>query len=80
VRGGSGVSFVFPEVSGAAFSIYSIEGRLVTALPVPAGGAGREGLTWDARDMNGRRLSPGVYFCRLKADRAQVTRKFIVLR
>jgi hypothetical protein len=74
------ISFVFPEATEGAIAIYSVAGRCVVELPVQPAGANRDRMTWDACDAHGRKLSPGVYFCRLQTGQAEVTRKFIVLR
>jgi len=73
--------------------IYSVAGRRVAELPLRLGGGGygtaasgggsarsQNSLTWDGRDMYGRQVSPGVYFCRLQAGQAAVTAKFVILR
>jgi hypothetical protein len=77
---GGTVSFVFPEATEGAIAVYSVAGRCVADLPVEPGGPSRDRMTWDACETDGRHLSPGVYFCRLKAGEATITRKFIILR
>jgi hypothetical protein len=35
---------------------------------------------WNGRDDTGRRVAPGVYYCRLKADDFHATEKLVVRR
>lgn len=77
---GGTVSFVFPEATEGAIAVYSVAGRCVANLPVEPAGPSRDRMMWDACDIDGRHLSPAVYFCRLKAGEATITRRFIILR
>jgi hypothetical protein len=79
-RSGGEVSFVFPVSTEGTIAVFSVAGRRVAELAVNPGGAGHDRVNWDGRDMSGRRLSPGVYFCRLRTGQAEVTRKFTILR
>ena len=60
--------------------IYNVEGRLVRTLVNGAVPAGPGQANWDGRDASGARLSSGVYFYRLQAGDAVVTKKGILLR
>ena len=80
LRDGGTISFVFPEATEGGISIYTVTGRRVAELPIRLPGAGSGEVTWNGCDMDGHRMSPGLYFCRLKAARGTVTRKFMILR
>lgn len=74
------ISFVLPRATEGAISIYNVTGRRVAELPIrPSAGGGGE-VIWSGRDMDGRQMSPGVYFCRLEAAQGMITRKFLMLR
>jgi len=80
---GSTAVFRVPAADGAgavALSVLDVHGRLVARL---AGGwfaPGAHTATWDARDLSGRAVPEGVYFCRLELSGALVTRPLIVVR
>ncbi len=62
-----------------ALSIYDIEGRLVwSAGPDEPASAGR-GVRWRCCDMAGRRVSPGIYFARVRSGKRAATAKVVVL-
>jgi len=79
-RDGGTISFVFPMATDGTIAIYSVAGRCVAELPTQPSGSSGDRVTWDGRDLDGRHLSPGVYFCRLRAGEATIDRKFIMLR
>jgi endonuclease I len=61
--------------------IYDVTGRLVRTL---ANGdvleSGSHRLEWNGRDEGGARLQAGLYFCRLAAGPANVTRRMVLAR
>jgi hypothetical protein len=79
-REGGTISFVFPEATEGAIGIYSVAGRRVAKISVQPTGPSRGRVTWDACDLDGRQVSPGIYFCRLQAGQATITRKFVIVR
>jgi hypothetical protein len=61
-------AFDIPKAGRVALVVYDVSGRTVkhlldTNLPV-----GRHAVTWDATDDRGARVTPGVYFYRLKSE------------
>jgi hypothetical protein len=84
-----------PSVSGGRFAIeYSLPigedgeiviadcaGRLVRTFSIPHFPApNRQSLTWDGTDGRLRPVPAGVYFCALKAGRAMLIRKLLLVR
>ncbi len=63
--------------SPVRIDVFDAAGRAVRAMMLE-GGSGR--IQWDGRDQEGRLVPSGVYFCRVSAARATVTRKFVVAR
>jgi YVTN family beta-propeller protein len=69
------VSFILGRAGPVDLVVYDVLGREVRA--VARGSrleAGPQSLTWDGRDANGRQSGAGVYFVRLKTERATWTR------
>jgi hypothetical protein len=60
-------------------AIFDLSGRLVRTLPTEPAGPVRNAVTWDGTDRQGRRLPPGVYFCRLTSERSPPTRMMVLL-
>jgi len=75
VRAGEGVSLTLDArgTGSGALQIFDPTGRLVRAIELPAGAAGRvPGVTlrWDGRDAVGETAPAGVYLLRLSAPQA----------
>jgi hypothetical protein len=51
----------------------------VKTLANEARDAGRHEMAWDYTDWGGRRVSPGVYLCRLRAGGRKAVRKAAVV-
>jgi hypothetical protein len=69
------VAFTLGRAGPVDLVVYDVLGREVRA--VARGSrleAGPQSLTWDGRDANGRESGAGVYFVRLKTERATWTR------
>lgn len=41
--------------------------------------AGRQSVSWDGKDRNGRAVASGVYLCELVADNVRESRKMILI-
>ena len=67
-----------------SLTLYNVLGRKVRTLVDGVHSQGTFTTTWDGRDDQGRRVSSGVYFCRLTTDeaaeRAGVIRKLLLLK
>ncbi len=59
--------------------VFDASGRWLTCLFETRIGCGQQRIQWDLKDAQGRALAPGVYFLRLKASAAAVTKKVVVL-
>jgi hypothetical protein len=78
--GATTVAFTLPVASVIDLAVYDISGRLVRSLqsgPLPAG---TQNILWDGRDENGRDTAGGIYFVRLRADKALVQTKVVKVR
>ncbi len=63
-----------------SISIYDAAGRRVTTLFAGRRPSGSHQVAWDGRDAHGKRVASGVYFVRMHANGASVSRKFVLLR
>jgi hypothetical protein len=63
--------------SNASLGVYDISGRLVRVLAEGSAISGEGTVSWDGTDGTGRRVPPGLYFCRLKADRIVSAMKIV---
>jgi len=46
----------------------------------PQGGGTFNQISWQGDDDSGKKLPAGVYFCQLKADELNITKKIVKLR
>ncbi len=63
-----------------SLAVYDLLGRRVRTLVDATRPAGSHTATWDGRDASGRRLSAGVYVCRLEAGEQAETRRLVLVR
>ena len=60
--------------------IHDLAGRVVRTLLASGVERGAYSLVWDGRDDAGRRLAPGIYFCRFRAGDVGTTEKLVLAR
>ncbi len=60
--------------------VYNIRGALVRTLADRTHAPGIYAVEWNGRDEGGRELPSGVYFYRLKAGAAVISRKMVLIR
>jgi len=69
-----------PAPSDVEVAIYDVAGRRVAAIARKQAGPGWQRIPFGGRDGAGRALPSGVYFYRVTANGATVTRKMVVAR
>ncbi len=74
------VSYRLRSAGHVRVQVYNIAGQLVNTLVDTHQGAGQYNVTWFGTDGGGRRVSNGVYFCRLQFEDHTAMRKLIKLR
>jgi hypothetical protein len=74
------IRFGLSEAAHVSLRIYDLAGRLVRVLVDEHRAASAYSETWDGLDMDGSRVSSGVYFYRLVAGDFVQTRKMVLLR
>jgi hypothetical protein len=72
--------FSLPEREHVTLTLYDASGRRVAVLADSRYEAGIHEVTWDGRGGSGQALTPGVYFCRLKAGRQVANRKIVLTK
>lgn len=60
--------------------ILNVSGRLVRSLSDEILESGRYEAKWDGRDDDGREVDSGIYFCRLKAGKAMISKKMVLIK
>jgi flagellar hook assembly protein FlgD len=61
-----------PAAGEGEVSMYDLRGRLVRVLARGGFPAGDQGLSWDGRDVSGRRVAPGVYFALVRVGAQRI--------
>ena len=74
------VNYQLSSAGHVLIRVYNIAGQLVNTLVDAHQGAGNYNVTWFGTDRGGRRVSNGVYFCRLQFEDHTAMRKLIKLR
>jgi hypothetical protein len=75
------IAFSIAAPAPVTLGVYDVSGRLVRLLLArDVLGLGQHRVAWDARGEDGRRVSPGIYFYRLRAGEGTVERRLQVLR
>jgi len=68
------------ETDGAAsVEVVDVRGAVLVRLLTERSESATRLLTWDGKDWQGRRVSPGVYFLRLSSGTRTLSRKIVVL-
>ena len=74
------IEITLPGEADVNVDIFDVAGRRVRALRIGLVAAGTTPLAFDGRDERGHPLPSGVYFCRIHAGNAAVTRKLVIQR
>jgi flagellar hook assembly protein FlgD len=69
-----------PRQQRLTVSIYDVSGRQVRTLLDADAPPGRSWLAWNGEDAKGRRVSSGVYFCRLTAGTDKKVSRIVYVR
>lgn len=83
-RDATRVRFAVPGVPGEAVpvrvSVHDAGGRLVAVLHEGERAPGVAAVSWSGRDTRGRKVAPGVYFCRLETPEVRRVRKLLLVK
>ena len=73
-------AYDLPRDSRVRIVIYDVMGREVVRLADQEIAAGRHTVKWNAKNANGTRIAPGVYFYQIQAEGFVRTRKMVLLK
>ncbi len=74
------ISFTVQKEMKVTLTIHNVRGRLVRTLAAGRYPAGNHRVYWNGKDNRGRPLASGIYFSRLVADGAAISRKLVLLK
>lgn len=74
------LDYTLPQSCFTSVNIYDASGRLVRNLIKKTADAGLNTTSWDTRDNDSQKVSPGTYFIILRADGKSATTKVVITR
>lgn len=74
------ISFSLTQSAVTSVTVFDLSGRLVATLESSELSRGEHTLNWDGTDVYGRRLSSGLYLCRIQAGSVTRTTGLCLLR
>lgn len=74
------ISFYLPEGQQVNLDIYNIRGQKVRSLQNGQMKAGQHRLSWTGKDDNGKSVTSGVYFYKLKTESSTLQKKMLLLK
>ncbi len=74
------INFSLPSKAKVDLSIYNIKGQKVTTLVSSSLEKGKHSVVWDSKDKNGKAVSSGVYFYKLKTLNKSIIKKCLLLK
>jgi len=69
-----------PEERYVKISFYDVSGREVKTIDKGIMPPGRHDIIWDGTNNNGRLLTSGIYFARIRAGKEFAVRRVIIIR
>ena len=74
------INYTLPEEGRVTLTMWDVTGRRVRTLVDSHQASGTHSIQWDGTDDNGRPLSSGAYFYRIKIPQSTLTQKVIFIR
>lgn len=78
--GNTSITYHLTRAAHIRVTIYNVAGQLVTSLVDAYERPGVHTLQWQGSDDQGKKVSNGIYFCRLESEEGTSTRKMMLLR
>jgi hypothetical protein len=72
------VNYIVPDGSRVSLNVFDLNGRLVRTLVSGNAEPGVNRVLWNLTNDAGKRVSSGVYFCKLVAGNKTLSRKLVV--
>ena len=74
------INYSLKQNSKVSLNVYNIKGQKVKQLISEQLLTGQHSVVWDGKDNNGKSVSSGIYFYKLKTDSFEKTKKMILLK
>ena len=74
------INYTLPEEGRVTLTVWDATGRRVRTLVDSHQASGEHSIQWDGTDDNGRPLSSGAYFYRIKTPHSALTQKAVLTR
>jgi serine protease AprX len=74
------IRYNLPKPGLATLRIYNTAGRLVKTLVNREQNTGSYSITWDGKDLTGKKVTSGVYFYSLTHDKLTITHKMLLVQ
>jgi hypothetical protein len=74
------IRFEVARTSDVSIKVYNTMGQLVRTLRNGRMEPGRYSINWDGTNASGEKVSSGVYFYKMKADKFQATKKMLMVK
>jgi pectate lyase len=73
------ISFTIEKKSKVEIVIYVVTGRQSQVLAEGIFDQGVHTIVWDGKNIRGENISPGIYFCMVRCNHFQITKKLVLL-
>ena len=74
------IDYQVPQTAKVNISVYNILGQLVADLVNGVKSPGHYSVDWNAKDINGLKVSSGIYIARMVSNNYSAARKLILLK
>ena len=74
------ISFSLSSEQDIEFTIYNIKGQKIKTLYSGTADVGEHSVIWEGKDTNGKSVSTGIYFYKLKTGKKEISRKMLLLK
>jgi hypothetical protein len=74
------ILYTVPELNKVEICIFNIYGNKIKVLVNKIHKSGNYSLIWDATNTEGRKISPGIYICKIQVGKSNITKKIVVSR
>ncbi len=79
-NGETTISYSISIEGPVRIGIYDLKGRLLRVLVNGTRPIGRSTVNWDGKDIHGRNVSSGIYFCRIDSGNFRDAKKLVYIR
>lgn len=79
-RDNTTINYQLPDKGVASLTVYNVAGELVKVLEKTNSTAGVHQVVWKGVDENGKKVTNGIYICRLSFGKYTTTQKIILIK